>query len=104
MSKQSSLKEIVTSEITVDKKLFTKPLPEIMILYAMDIDHLIITEKSNKAFEEKAIVKEKVRVFEYEETYTIKIPQKIYDFYRLDENDYTIMVSEKEPITIVIAI
>jgi len=32
------------------------------------------------------------------------IPAKIYNFYRLEESDYTFMVSEKEPTTIIIAV
>jgi len=32
--------------------------------------------------------------------YLIELPKKIYDFYHMDETDYTIMVSEINPKTI----
>jgi len=32
--------------------------------------------------------------------YLIELPKKIYDFYHLDEADYTIMTSETNPKTI----
>jgi len=48
--------------------------------------------------------KTQVKVVSGQNKHGIVIPKKIYDFYHLDENDYTIMASEKDPKTIIIAI
>jgi len=36
--------------------------------------------------------------------YVFIIPIRIYNFYKLDENDYTAMASDKDPTTIIITI
>ena len=75
-----------------------------MILYAMDADHFIITAKPIKALEKGTLAKMPVRVVSQQDKYLIILPQKLYNFYHLDENDYTIMVSDKAPTNIIITI
>jgi hypothetical protein len=79
-------------------------LPETMILYVVDTEHMVLTAKPNKTLEEKAIAKTRVKVFEEKGKHVILIPTRIYNFYRLEESDYTVMVSDKDPATIMIAI
>lgn len=75
-----------------------------MTLYAVDFEHFVITAKPIKSLEEKALTKTKVKVISEQNKHVILIPLKIYNFYHLAENDYTIMASEKDPKTIMIAI
>jgi len=91
--------------IAIDEKVTKgEKLPEAMILYAMDSEHFVITAKPLKNLEKKALTKTKVRVVSEQNKHVIVIPKKIYDFYHLDENDFTIMASDKDPKTIIIAI
>jgi hypothetical protein len=99
-----AMQKLVEHKIKVDEKItHGVKLPETMFLYAVDTQRLVLTTRPNKTLEEKAIVKEKVKVFDEKSKYVIVIPAKIYNFYRLEESDYTVMVSEKEPTTIIIA-
>jgi hypothetical protein len=54
--------------------------------------------------EEKAITKAEVRVVAEKNKHVILIPMKICNFYRLDESDYTVMVSNKDPTIIMISV
>ncbi|RLF07409.1 MAG: hypothetical protein DRJ69_07165 [Thermoprotei archaeon] len=74
-----------------------------MVAYAMDIDHLLIAEEVEE-FEQRALAKGEVKVVERGDCYALKLPKKLYDFYRLGENDYTIMVPEGERLLIVLAL
>ena len=75
-----------------------------MILYTMYADHFIITAKPQKTLEENTLTKMHVKVISQQNKYLIILPQKVYNFYHLDENDYTVMVSDKDPKTIIITI
>jgi hypothetical protein len=46
----------------------------------------------------------RVKVVSEQNKNAIMLPLKIFNFYHLEENDYTIMASEKDPKTIVITI
>jgi hypothetical protein len=89
----------IGGEITRGERLL-----EVMILYAVDAEHLVIAAKPLGALEEKALAKTPVKVFCEKNRHVIMLPTKIYNFYHLDENDYTIMASDKDPTTIIIAI
>jgi len=74
-----------------------------MTLYTMDADYMAITAKPQKVLEERALTKTPVKVISQKNKHIITLPPKIYNFYHLDENDYTIMTSDKDPTTIIIA-
>jgi hypothetical protein len=103
--KGKTVQRLVEARIEIDERV-TKggKLPEAMILYAVDAEHFVITAKPLKNLEEKALVEAQVKVVSEQNRHVIIIPKKIYDFYHLNESDYTIMASEKDPETIIIAI
>lgn len=99
------MQKLVETGIEVDEKVTAgEKLPETMILYTMDADHFIVTVKPLKALEETALTKMRVKVFHQQNRYLIVVPQKVYNFYHLDENDYTAMASDKDPATIIVTI
>jgi len=87
-----------------EKVIAAERLPKAMILYAMDIGHFVTTAKPLKALEESALTKVHVEVASQRNTYAVKLPTNICNFYRLDENDYTIMASDRDPATIMVTI
>ena len=99
------MQKLVETRIEIDEKVTAgEKLPDTMILYAMDADHLVIAAKPVKALEENALTKTSVKVVSQQNKHLVMLPPKIYNFYHLDENDYTIMASDKDPTTIIIAI
>jgi hypothetical protein len=99
------MQKLIETRIEIDEKITAgEKLPEPMILYTMDADHFVITVKPLKTLEERALTSTRVEVTSRQNKYVVKLPPKIYNFYHLDENDYTIMASDKDPTTIVIAI
>ncbi|MCL4435699.1 MAG: hypothetical protein M1503_00675 [Thaumarchaeota archaeon] len=52
----------------------------------------------------KALVKAEVQVLSKEGRFVLKIPRQLFEFYRLEENDYTVMASEKEPTSIIVTV
>jgi hypothetical protein len=86
--------------IKVDNRLVSVTLPERLILYAFDLSHILLAIKPINELEEKSLSKEDVKVTQVGNEYLIELPKKIYDFYHLDEADYTIMASETNPKTI----
>lgn len=98
------MEKLLEARLEINKKLVSKGLPKVMYLYAVDVDHFILTAKEVIAMKAKALAKALVNVVDQENDYILVIPKRIYDFYRLDENDYTIMVSEKKPESIVISV
>jgi hypothetical protein len=100
-----AIQKLDETRIEVDEKVIAgEKLPKTMILYIMDIGHFIIAAKPLKTLEESALTKANVEVASQKNKYTIKLPPNVYNFYHLDENDYTIMASDKDPKTIIIAI
>ncbi|MEM2946678.1 MAG: hypothetical protein QXN96_00385 [Candidatus Bathyarchaeia archaeon] len=100
-----AMQKLIEYRIEIDEKVTGGlKLPETMILYAVDTEHMILTAKPNKTLEEKAITKTEVKVIVGKNRHIILIPTKIYNFYRLEESDYTVMVSDKDPATIMIAV
>jgi len=86
------------------KVIAAERLPKAMILYAMDMGHFVIASKPLEALEESALTKAHVEVVNQQNKYVIKLPTNIYNFYRLDENDYTLVASDKDPATIIVTI
>jgi len=103
--KGENMQRLVEARIEIDEKVTKyEKLPEAMILYAVDNEHLVIAAKPLKTFEGKALTKTQIKVISEKNKHIIILPIKIYNFYHLDENDYTVMASDKDPTTIIIAI
>jgi len=102
--KASKMELIEKAPIKIDRKLVSISLPEKLILYALDSSHILLALKPINELERKSLSKEDVRVTRVGNEYLIELPKKIYDFYHLDEADYTIMTSETNPKTIEILI
>ena len=99
------MQKFVETRIEIDEKVTGGiKLPQTMILYTVDADHFIIAAKPLKTLEESALTETRVEVASQQGKHVIKLPSKIYNFYHLDENDYTIMASDKDPLTIIITI
>jgi len=99
------MQRLVETGLEIDEKVTKgEKLPEAMILYAVDAEHFVMVAKPLKTLEEKAITKTQVKVISEQNKHVIRLPTKIYNFYHLDENDYTIVASDKDPTTIIIAI
>ena len=98
------MEKLVEAQIEIDKKMVSAGLPSTMVLYALDSDHFVISSVRSRALAEKAPVSQRVHVTESGGRYIVHLPKKIYEFYRLEENDYSTMVSEKDPIKILVSI
>jgi len=99
------MQRLVETDIEFDEKVVAgEKLPETMIVYVMDAEHFILTAKPIEHLEEDALTKTCAKVVSPQNKYMIKLPQKIHNFYHLDENDYTIMASNRDPTTIIIMI
>ena len=98
-------KLIETQTIEVDEKVtLGSKLPKSMVLYAVDVDHFVISAKPLKSLEDCALTKSRVAVTVQEGKVVFKLSSKVYNFYHLDENDYTVMTSEKDSTTIMVTI
>ena len=99
------MQKLVETRVEINEKVTGGiKLPKTMILYTMDADHFVIAAKSLKTQEESALTETRVEVASQQGKHVIKLPSKTYNFYHLDENDYTIMASDKDPLTIIITI
>jgi len=100
------MQEIVKQHaIEFDKKVLGGvELPKTLILYTVDAEHFVLSVKPLESLEETALTQTRVSVIFQQNKYLIKLPAKIYNFYKIDESDYTVMVSSKDPVTIIITI
>lgn len=100
------MQEIVQQRvIEVDKKVVGNVnLPRTLILYTVDADHFVLSVKPLENLERAALTKKRVSVAVHQDKYLIKLPAKIYNFYQMDETDYTVMASGKDPATIIITV
>jgi len=83
-----------------DRRLWTGPKPSSFIVYALDIDHLALAPEPVPEYEKSALFKEKAKVNAQNGHFALEVPARVYEFYHLDESDYTAMASEKKPKTI----
>lgn len=95
---EMELREKVHFEI--EKQMIPFPLPEELILYALDTAHIVLAVQPVQNYEEKALYKEKIRISTRNDIIYLELPRRIYEFYRLDEADYTVMASEIVPKTV----
>ena len=88
------------SAVRFDKKIWTGPALSRLMVYALDVTHLVLAVEPVGEYEQTALFKEKARVSLEDGEYLVELPRRVYDFYRLDEADYTVMASEIKPRTI----
>ncbi len=100
MWNQLKAKTETVSMIRVDKKIWTGPALSRLIVYAVDVAHLVLAAEPVGEYERTALFKEKARVSMDDGQYLVELPRKVYDFYHLNEADYTVMASEIRPRTI----
>ena len=100
------MQEIVKQHvIEFDKKVVGGvELPRALILYTVDAGHFVLSTKPLDSLEETALTKARVSVDVEQDRYLLKLPAKVYNFYRMDESDYTVMISDKEPLTIIVTV
>ncbi len=72
-----------TSMIRVDRKLWMGPALSKLIVYGLDIAHLILAPEPVVDCERTALFNEKARVSNDDGQYLVELPQKVYDFYIL---------------------
>lgn len=98
--KGSKMELMEKVSIKIDKSLIPMTLPERLILYTIDSSHLLLALEPLRDIEKKVLSKNDVKAKLEGDEYSIELPKKIYDFYHMDEADYTIMISEINPKTI----
>lgn len=100
------MQETVSSNIIgIDKKIVGSiDLPKTLVLYTVDATHFVLSTKPLDSLEKTSLTTTHASVAAEQNKYLIKIPAKIYNFYKMDESDYTVMASKKDPLTIIIAI
>jgi len=99
------MQELVETRMEISQKVTAgAKLPETMILYTIDTGHFVIAPRSSRVLEERALTKTRVSIASENDKYVIRLPAKIFDFYRLDKSDYTVMTSDKDPKTIIVTV
>jgi hypothetical protein len=92
-------KHTLICPLRVDRKLWTGPALSKLIVYALDVAHLVLAPEPVVDYERTALFKEKARVSLDDGQYLVEL-RKVYDFYPLNEADFTVMASEIKPKTI----
>jgi len=90
------MEQIQIKEIKISKKM-TLRLSRRLILYAANNKFLILAPEPIPLFDQTAIWKGEIQSRTNKDQIVLEIPTRIYEFYNLDENDYTVMVSEEKP-------
>ena len=88
--------ETVTA-LRFDRRLWNGPKPSSFIVYALDVGHLALAPEPVPEYEKTALFKEKAKVNAQNGHFALEVPASVYEFYHLDESDYTVMASEKKP-------
>ena len=88
------------SAVRFDKKIWTGPALSRLIVYALDVGHLVLATRPVEEYERVALFKERARASVTDGQYSVEFPRKVYDFHRLDETEYTVMASETKPRTV----
>ncbi len=83
-----------------DKKVWAGPPLSGLIVYAVDTGHLALSAKPVPEYEKTALFREKALATVKNGQYLVEFPRRVYDFYHLDETDYTVMASETKPRTV----
>lgn len=86
--------------LTFDRRIWTGPTPSNFIVYGLDVGHLVLAPGPIREYEKTALFKEKARATLKNGQYMVEFPRKVYEFYHLDEADYTVMASQTKPRTV----
>ena len=89
-----------TVQISFDMRLWSGPKPSSFLVYALDVGHLAPAPEPIPEYERTALFKEKAKTTLENGHFAVEVPARVYEFYHLDESDYTVMASEKKPKTI----
>ncbi len=95
--------ETVTA-LRFDRRIWTGSRPSSFIVYALDVGHLALAPERVPEYEKIALFKERARAILQNGNFAVEVPARVYEFYHLDESDYTVMASEKKPKTIEVAL
>ncbi len=87
-----------------DRRLWTGSKPSSFIVYALDVGHLALAPERIPEYEKIALFKERAKATLQNGSFAVEVPSRVYEFYHLDESDYTAMASEKKPRTIEIVL
>jgi hypothetical protein len=102
-SKLKARAETVTA-LRFDRRLWTGSKPSSFIVYALDVGHLALAPERVPEYEKIALFKERAKVTLQNGNFAVEVPARVYEFYHLDESDYTAMASVKKPKTIEIVL
>jgi|SRR5712692_4369109 len=100
MWSRSKAKTESIAALRFDKGLWSGPRPSSFIVYALDDGHLALAPEPVPEYEKTALFKEKGKVSVENGHFAVEVPARVYQFYHLDESDYTAVASEKKPKTI----
>ena len=89
-----------TVQISFDMRLWSGPKPSSFLVYALDVGHLALAPEPIPEYERTALFKEKAKTTLENWHFAVEVPARVYEFYHLDESDYTVMASEEKPKTI----
>ena len=95
--------ETVTA-LRFDRRLWTGSKPSSFIVYALDVGHLALAPERVPEYEKIALFKERAKATLQNGIFAVEVPARVYEFYHLDESDYTAMASVKKPKTIEIVL
>ncbi len=87
-----------------DRRISTGPAVSSFVVYALDVGHLALAPSSIPEYEKTALFRDKAQATLKNGQYLVELPQRVYEFYRLDEADYTVMASEQKPHTVEIMV
>ncbi len=90
----------ISNALLFDRRLWNGPNPSSFIVYALDVGHLALAPKPVPEYERTALFKENAKASVKNGHFAVEVPAKVYEFYHLDESDYTAMASLKKPKTI----
>jgi hypothetical protein len=90
----------IPNAVLLDRRLWSGPKPSSFIVYALGVGHLALAPEPVPEYEKTALFKEKARASIENGHFAVEVPARVYEFYHLDESDYTAMASEKKPKTI----
>jgi len=88
------------SALRFDRKLWTGPKPSSFTVYALDVGHLALAPEKVPEYEKIALFRDKAKATIMNGSFEVEVPARVYEFYHLDESDYTAIASEKKPKTI----
>ena len=95
--------ETVTA-LRFERRLWTGSKPSSFIVYALDVGHLALAPERVPEYEKIALFKERAKATLQNGNFAVEVPARVYEFYHLDESDYTAMASVKKPKTIEIVL